>query len=77
MKLIKMQTLLLQHQTHIVLKENEFINVAKHCLQIVAKNDILLTIGITPSRPDTGYMDIFNLLKNLLLLIKKQKRNFY
>ena len=40
---------------HIVLKENEFINVAKHCLQIVAKNDILLTIGITPSRPDTGY----------------------
>ena len=40
---------------HIVLKENEFINVAKNCLQIVAKNDILLTIGITPSRPDTGY----------------------
>ena len=40
---------------HIVLKENEFVKVAKNCLQIVAKNDILLTLGITPSRPDTGY----------------------
>ena len=40
---------------HIVLKEDEFVKVAKNCLQIVAKNDILLTLGITPSRPDTGY----------------------
>ncbi len=40
---------------HIILKENEFVRVANDCLEVVAKNDILLTLGITPSRPDTGY----------------------
>ena len=40
---------------HIILKEDEFVRVANDCLDIVAKNDLLLTLGITPSRPDTGY----------------------
>ena len=40
---------------HIIHKEDEFVKVAKDCLQVVAQNDILLTIGINPSRPDTGY----------------------
>ena len=40
---------------HIILKEDEFVRVANDCLEVVAKNDILLTLGITPSRPDTGY----------------------
>ena len=40
---------------HIILKEDEFVRVANDCLDIVAKNDVLLTLGITPSRPDTGY----------------------
>ena len=40
---------------HIILKEDEFVRVASDCLEVVAKNDILLTLGITPSRPDTGY----------------------
>ena len=40
---------------HITLKEEEFVRVTNECLDIVAKNDVLLTLGITPSRPDTGY----------------------
>jgi mannose-1-phosphate guanylyltransferase len=40
---------------HIILKEDEFVRVTNDCLEIVAKNDVLLTLGITPSRPDTGY----------------------
>lgn len=40
---------------HIILKEDEFVMVANDCLQIAAKHDVLLTLGITPSRPDTGY----------------------
>jgi mannose-1-phosphate guanylyltransferase len=40
---------------HIILKEDEFVRVANDCLKLVAKNDILLTLGITASRPDTGY----------------------
>ena len=40
---------------HIILKEEEFkrrINVA---LNFSAKNDVLVTLGITPTRSDTGY----------------------
>jgi len=40
---------------HIILKEDEFVRVANDCFDIVAKNDVLLTLGITASRPDTGY----------------------
>jgi len=40
---------------HIILKEDEFVRVTNDCLDIVVKNDVLLTLGITPSRPDTGY----------------------
>nr|WP_299420653.1 sugar phosphate nucleotidyltransferase [uncultured Emticicia sp.] len=40
---------------HIILKEDEFrkkINIALH---FSAKNDVLVTLGIKPTRPDTGY----------------------
>ena len=40
---------------HIITKEDEFVRVMNDCLEISATNDVLLTIGITPSRPDTGY----------------------
>lgn len=40
---------------HIITKEDEFIRAAHDCLELTAKNDVLLTLGITPSRPDTGY----------------------
>jgi mannose-1-phosphate guanylyltransferase len=40
---------------HLILKENEFIDVLKEGLEFVENNDSLLTIGIKPSRPETGY----------------------
>jgi len=40
---------------HVILKEDEFQKVVVDCLNIVSDYDILLTLGITPSRPDTGY----------------------
>lgn len=40
---------------HIILKEEVFTEVIKSALNASAKNDWLLTLGIKPSRPDTGY----------------------
>ncbi len=40
---------------HIVLKEPAFLEKISLALAFVAKNDALLTLGIQPSRPDTGY----------------------
>jgi len=40
---------------HIITKEDEFVRVMNDCLEVSAANDVLLTIGITPTRPDTGY----------------------
>jgi mannose-1-phosphate guanylyltransferase len=40
---------------HIILKEEMFTNVILSGLNAASSNDWLLTLGITPSRPDTGY----------------------
>ena len=40
---------------HLITNEQEFVRVAKEGMSATAANDILLTIGILPSRPDTGY----------------------
>jgi len=40
---------------HIILKEDEFIRVLKDGISFIKDKDALLTLGIKPSRPDTGY----------------------
>ncbi len=40
---------------HLILKEDEFINVMERAYSFVSKNPVLLTLGIRPSRPETGY----------------------
>lgn len=40
---------------HLILKEQEFIAYLKKGLDFIEKNDALLTLGIKPSRPETGY----------------------
>jgi len=40
---------------HIILKESEFIDALNRALNFTEKNDALLTLGIQPTRPDTGY----------------------
>lgn len=40
---------------HLILNEDVFIDVIDKGLAAVAQNDCLMTIGITPSHPNTGY----------------------
>jgi len=40
---------------HIILKEDSFTEIILSALKATAGNDWLLTLGIKPSRPDTGY----------------------
>jgi len=40
---------------HLILKEDEFVNCINQSLKAVENNDVLITLGIQPSRPDTGY----------------------
>ncbi|MBR9831984.1 mannose-1-phosphate guanylyltransferase [bacterium] len=40
---------------HLILKEDKFIESVNVALDYVSNNDALLTLGIEPSRPDTGY----------------------
>ncbi len=57
---------------HVILKEEEFIRQIKNGLEFTKENDTLLTLGIKPNRPETGYGYIqvkkrakFNELTNL------------
>lgn len=40
---------------HLILDEKKFVKVVEEGLNFVSNNDALLTLGITPSRPETGY----------------------
>jgi len=40
---------------HLILKEEEFLNKVQQALNFSAENVALLTLGIQPTRPDTGY----------------------
>lgn len=40
---------------HLILREDEFLRVIQEGLEFTSQNDALLTIGIQPSRPETGY----------------------
>lgn len=40
---------------HLILKESLFTKTVNKALEYTEKNDILVTLGIKPSRPDTGY----------------------
>ncbi len=40
---------------HLILQENTFIQVIRQGLDFVAHHDTLLTLGMKPNRPETGY----------------------
>lgn len=40
---------------HIILKEDYFLDEIKNGLKYVAEKDVLLTLGLQPNRPETGY----------------------
>lgn len=40
---------------HVILKETEYIQVLRSAFDFAAQNQALVTLGIQPTRPDTGY----------------------
>ncbi|MBN1651193.1 MAG: mannose-1-phosphate guanylyltransferase [Bacteroidales bacterium] len=48
-------TIVVAPSDHIILKEDVFTDVISSALQAASENDWLITLGIEPSRPDTGY----------------------
>ena len=40
---------------HLIVDEEAFAGVIKNAIKFVSKKDSLITLGIRPSRPDTGY----------------------
>ncbi len=40
---------------HIILNEEEFVRITDLAIDFVSKNNALATLGIRPTRPDTGY----------------------
>jgi mannose-1-phosphate guanylyltransferase len=48
-------TMVIAPSDHIILKESIFIEKISNAVQFAAQNEALVTLGIQPSRPDTGY----------------------
>jgi mannose-1-phosphate guanylyltransferase len=40
---------------HLITKENTYVKAIRSCMTKAASEDCLITIGIRPTRPDTGY----------------------
>src|SRR6218665_624396 len=40
---------------HMIKKEDTFVKAIKSCFEKAAKQDCLITLGVKPTRPDTGY----------------------
>ncbi len=40
---------------HLILKQDRFKNIVETALEAAAKEDRIITLGIKPTRPDTGY----------------------
>lgn len=48
-------TLIVLPADHLISKEEAFLEIANRALDIAKENDYLITLGIEPTRPDTGY----------------------
>lgn len=54
---------------HVILKEKEFLDAIKRGLEFVADSDKLLTLGVKPNRPETGY--------GYIQIAEEESANFY
>jgi mannose-1-phosphate guanylyltransferase len=57
---------------HLILKESDFLDCIREGLDFVQKKDALLTLGIKPNRPETGYgyIQVGNLVEGNVNKIK-------
>lgn len=51
----KQANIIVAPSDHLILKEDVFVETIEKGLDYIQKNDTLLTLGIKPSRPETGY----------------------
>lgn len=54
---------------HLILQENKFLEKVQLAFDIVSENDYLVTLGIKPTRPDTGY--------GYIQFIEEKNKDFY
>lgn len=54
---------------HLIKDEDRFSQHIFNCLQFAQKEDILITLGIKPTRPDTGY--------GYIQMIEEQQKNLF
>lgn len=48
-------TMIVLPADHLILKEETFLQKVDLAFELASQNDYLVTLGITPTRPDTGY----------------------
>jgi len=48
-------TIVVAPSDHLIINEAEFLNIIIKALEFAAANDSLVTLGIKPTRPETGY----------------------
>ncbi len=48
-------TIVVAPSDHLILKEDQFLENVGKALNFASKNDAIITLGISPTRPDTGY----------------------
>ena len=48
-------TMIVSPADHLILNEEEFTHIVGNCCDFIKEQDALMTIGIEPSRPETGY----------------------
>lgn len=48
-------TIIVSPSDHLILKEIAFVETMQKAINFVSDKDVLLTLGITPSNPNTGY----------------------
>jgi mannose-1-phosphate guanylyltransferase len=48
-------TIIVTPSDHLILNEAEFLRVTQQAMDFASSNNVLITIGIKPTRPETGY----------------------
>lgn len=51
----KNATIIVAASDHLILEEQKFLDVVGKCVDFVANNTYLVTIGVKPTKPSTGY----------------------
>lgn len=51
----KQAVVVISPSDHLILQEEKFLQVIQQCVQFAAQNEYLITLGIKPTKPATGY----------------------